>query len=168
MRRILSLLVIAAFVAGCGGMKKTFGLDDKTPAHVSPKSTSIYGSWVLATPADSTAFAGASLVELTLDQGAFTIMATYPARSPVLVRGSAALTETGLLTLVPQSGMEGTLATGALVMVRGQPHSWLASAAGNTMLFASPAGTDTDPSSVWHKKSAAKAAGTLPPATPKP
>lgn len=168
MRRILSLLVLGVLVAGCRGVKRTFGLNDETPAHVSPKSTSIYGNWVLATPSDSTAFAGASLVELMLDQSAFSITATYPARSPVVVRGSASLTETGLLTLVPQSGMEGTLATGALVMVQGQPHSWLASAAGNTLLFASPAGTDVDPSSVWHKRAAAKAAGTLPPATPTP
>ena len=74
----------------------------------------------------------------------------------------------GLVTLIPQSGMEGTIATGALVMVQGQPHTWLASAAGNTLVFASPAGTDNEPSSVWHKRAAAKAAGTLPPATPKP
>ena len=168
MRRFVSLLLVGAVVVGCGGVKKTFGLDDKTPAHVSPKSTSLFGSWVLATPEDSTAFAGASLVEMALDQTSFAITATYPNRSPVVVRGSAAVTETGLVTLIPQSGMEGTMATGALVMVQGQPHTWLASAAGNTLVFASPAGTDLEPSSVWHKRAAAKAAGTLPPATPKP
>lgn len=168
MRRIASLLLVGVLVAGCGGFRKTFGLDDKTPAHVEPGTTSIFGSWVLATAADSTAFAGASLVELALDQSAFTITATYPNRAPIIVRGSASLAETGLLTLVPQSALEGTQSTGALVMVQGQPHTWLASAAGNTLLFAPLSDTDTEPSSVWHKKAAAKAAGTLPPTPAKP
>ena len=56
--RKIALLIAMVAVAGCGGFKKTFGIKDAPPAHSEPKTTSIYGDWVLAN-IDSTAFAGA-------------------------------------------------------------------------------------------------------------
>ena len=159
MRRTITLLAGAALLVGCGTLRKTFNLNDTTPAHTLPRSTSVYGDWVLGTPPDSTAFAGASLVEMTLQPGTFTITATYPAHGPVRVSGTSQLTETGTLTLTPSEVGEGTNNRGALVMSRGVPLTLLASAAGNTLVFAPPSSDDPVPSSVWHKKSAAEAAG---------
>ena len=52
--RKIALLIAMVAVAGCGGFKKTFGIKDAPPAHTEPKTTSIYGDWVLAN-IDSTA-----------------------------------------------------------------------------------------------------------------
>ena len=160
MRRTACLLAAAVLLAGCSSLKKTFGLKDTTPAHVEPRSTSIYGSWMLSTPSDSTAFAGAQSVELSLAPGTFTITALYPTRSPIVVRGNATLTETGLLTLTPTELGAGLGTSGALVMAQGHPYTMLTSAAGNTLVFAPPSSASPVPSSVWHKKAAAQAAGT--------
>lgn len=77
MRKLLILLSLAS-VAGCGTIRKTFGIKDSSPAHRSPGSTSIWGDWVLRTPVDSTAFVGAQTVQLSLNPTSFTITANYP------------------------------------------------------------------------------------------
>jgi len=145
-------------LAGC--RHNTISLASDPPAHREPTTTSIYGDWLLATPADSTAFAGASAVELTLDRSSFVITATYPSAAPLVVRGAATAGEGGTLTLTPQTGTRPS-AQSALALVPGRPVTVLASAAGNTMVFSPPNGvTAAEPSSVWHRKEAAKAAGT--------
>jgi hypothetical protein len=161
MRKIAILIAIAA-VAGCGGIKKTFGIKDAPPAHREPRTTSIYGSWVLTSP-DSTAFAGARLVELNLSQSTFTINATYPNRPTFAVMGG--VTENnGLLTLTPTSVTDPTAAGGSFVA--GRPIILVASAAGGSLVFAPPpagqGSTAIVPSSIWHKKAQAEAAGTVP------
>ncbi|MFL5561702.1 MAG: hypothetical protein ACJ79K_09535 [Gemmatimonadaceae bacterium] len=163
--RKMALLIAMVAVAGCGGFKKTFGIKDAPPAHSEPKTTSIYGDWILANP-DSTAFAGARAVELSLHQTDFTITATYPSRPTFTVTGGAAAGE-GLLTLTPTMVSDASAAGGAFVT--GRPIVVVASAAGGSLVFAPPphgAGTAAIvPSSVWHKKAAAQAAGAAVPTT---
>jgi hypothetical protein len=157
MRRTLGALVGLMLLAGCGFFQKTFGLKSTQPEYTPPTTTSIYGDWVLATSADSTAFAGARMVEMSLQPGAFTITADYPTQGAVVVRGSATLADNGALTLVSSSGTSGS--RGALAMIAGQPLTLLASAAGNTLVFKPPTDRVIEPSSVWHKKEKAKQAG---------
>jgi len=121
-----------------------------------PKSTSVYGDWVLATSPDSTAFSGANAVEMKLDPGTFSITASYPSQAPVTISGSSSLTENGMLTLVPTSG------SGVPGFQAGQPVVLMASAAGNALVFIPPRRGDPTPSSVWHKRPAAVAAGFSP------
>ncbi len=165
MRKIALLIAVAA-VAGCGGFKKTFGIKDAPPAHSLPKTTSIYGDWILAN-IDSTAFAGARTVELALHQSDFSITAMYPGRPTVTVTGGAAAGE-GLLTLTPTTVSDPTAIGGAFVA--GRPIVVVASAAGSSLVFAAPpSGQGTAaivPSSVWHKKSMAEAAGAPVPGKP--
>lgn len=162
MRKVAVLIAMLA-VAGCGGLKKTFGIKDAPPAHTEPKTTSIYGDWILAN-VDSTAFAGARTVELALHQSDFTITAMYPGRPTFTVSGGAAAGE-GLLTLTPSAVSDPSAAGGAFVA--GRPIVVVASAAGSSLVFAPPPhGQGTAaivPSSVWHKKSMAEAAGAVVP-----
>lgn len=164
MRKVAVLIAIVA-VTGCGGFKRTFGIKDAPPAHVEPRTTSIYGDWILAN-VDSTAFAGAKTVELSLQQNSFTVTATYAGRAPFTASGSAAASE-GLLTLTPSAVSDPTAAGGAFVS--GRPIVVVASAAGSSLVFAPPPhGQGTAaivPSSIWHKKSMAEAAGA---AVPRP
>ena len=164
MRKVAVLIAIAA-VTGCGGLKRTFGIKDSPSAHVEPKTTSIYGDWILATQ-DSTAFAGARAVELSLQQTSFTVTATYPGRPTFTAAGTAAASD-GLLTLTPTAVSDPTAAGGAFVS--GRPIVVVASAAGSSLVFAPPPhGQGTAaivPSSIWHKKAMAEAAGS---AVPKP
>jgi hypothetical protein len=158
---LVRLVPAAALCAavGCGGFfKKTFGVKDSAPAHVEPRTTSVLGTWVLATPADSTAFAGASSVELTMQPSHFIIAAAYPTGDAVNIAGSYTITPDGLVTLTPESGAQ-RANTGMLVMTIGRPISLRASAAGNTLVFAAPQDNSPDPSSVWHKKAASMQAG---------
>jgi hypothetical protein len=161
-----SLLAVGALglgTSGCRSPSGGFRLAEDPPAHREPETTSVYGDWVLATPADSTAFAGASLVELRLDRSTFLITASYPGAAPAIVRGSVTASSGGTLTLTPTTSTRGGPARSGLVLVANQPVTVLASAAGNTMVFSSPTGvTAADPSSVWHRKDAARAAGALP------
>jgi hypothetical protein len=165
MRRFAVLIAMVA-VAGCGGFKKTFGIKDAPPAHTEPKTTSIYGDWILANP-DSTAFAGARTVELALHQTDFSITAMYPGRPTFTVTGGAAAGE-GLLTLTPTTVSDASAAGGAFVT--GRPIVVVASAAGGSLVFAPPPhGSGTAaivPSSIWHKKAQAQAAGAAVPPTP--
>ena len=167
MRRTMTVLAGLMLLSGCGFFKKTVGLKSGEPGYSTPGTTSIYGDWVLGTAPDSTAFAGASSVELNLQPGNFVLTAMYPGRQPITIRGNAVLApEGGVLTLTPQSGTaEGS--RGALVMAAGQPLTLIASAAGNTLVFQPPSERAVEPSSVWHKKAKAQQAGTAP-ATPAP
>ena len=161
-----SALLVVPLLGACNFFNHAFKIEDEPPAHREPTTTSIYGDWVLATPSDSTAFAGASLVELNLAHSTFTITATYPHSATSVVRGTVGTTDDALLTLTPTTGTQGG-GRGALVLAAGQPVTVLASAAGNTMVFSPPGGvTAAEPSSVWHRKEAAKAAGTLPATKP--
>ena len=164
--RKIALLIAMVAVAGCGGFKKTFGIKDAPPAHTEPKTTSIYGDWVLAN-IDSTAFAGARTVELTLHPADFSITATYPSRPTFTASGSAASGE-GLLTLTPTMVSDPAGAGGAFVT--GRPIVIVASAAGSSLVFAPPPhGSGTAaivPSSIWHTKAMAKAAGSALPTNP--
>lgn len=163
MRKLIALVALTAMTAGCGMLRKTFGLKDSSPAHREPNTTSPFGDWVLDQP-DSTAFIGASLVELVLSPSSFTIRADYPSAAPVVITGGASLAPTGgLLTLTPQSGTTSTAGSGRLLMMRvGEPITLVASAAGNTLVFAPPTRDAALPSSVWHRKAAAAAAGMVP------
>jgi hypothetical protein len=165
MRRILALAVLAASLAGCSTFKRTFGIKDTAPAHREPRTTSIYGDWVLANP-DSTAFAGARTVQLHLDQSSFAISANYPSENPISVRGSAATMEGGLLTLTPTTGLTATSDRWtSLHFTLNRPITVLASAAGNTLVFSPPQRNDATPSSVWYRLNAAQAAGKVPATT---
>lgn len=163
MRRFAVLLAMTA-LAACGGFKKTFGIKDAPPAHREPRSTSIYGDWVLTNP-DSTVFAGAKLVELSLQPTTFTIRASYPTSSDVAtVTGTAAYGD-GLLTLTPSGTINGGTRPGFAAFVVGRPIAVLASAAGGSLVFAPPPNNDGGaivPSSIWHKKEQAKQAGAVP------
>lgn len=165
MRTRVALFALAAIVAGCGGLKKTFGIKDAQPAHRSPTTTSIYGDWVL-TNVDSTAFAGAKLVELGLQPTSFTLKATYPSQESVTVMGTVAYGE-GLLTLTPMSSTASLNERWHGVFVTGRPIVVVASAAGGSLVFAPPptslqGSAAIMPSSVWNKKSQAQRAGQVP------
>lgn len=169
MRRLASLVLLGATLSGCG-LGKRLGLGDEVPGHKEPKSTSIYGDWVLATPADSTAFAGATQVELKLERSRFTVKATYPGQSsPTVVSGIAARGESGLITLTPNSGAQRLGRQGAFVLTDGTPIVLVASAAGNTLLFSPPKDDpNPSPSSIWYKRGAAVDAGRVSKTTAKP
>lgn len=158
MRRMLAVSAGLLLLAGCSFFKKNLGLKSGEPVYTEPTTTSIYGDWVLATPSDSTAFAGASAVEMSLQPGSFVITATYPTQAPVVLRGSAVLADGGQLTLTPATGSSSG-SRGALAMMAGQPLTLLASAAGNTLVFKPPTDRSIEPSSVWHKKAKAQQAG---------
>lgn len=158
MRRIAALAMLTVALGGCSMMHRMFGTKD-APAYAGPNSTAVWGTWVLRSP-DSTSFVGAQQVQLDLQPGSFSLTADYPGRSPVVVSGTASLTGTGLMTLVPSSGLENPIAGRSLNFISGQPIALLASAAGNTLVFA-PANRDADPtpSSIWHRLAAAEKAG---------
>jgi hypothetical protein len=120
------------------------------------RSTSVYGRWVLATPIDSTSFAGASQVNLTLAPGSFTLVAVYPDRAPLTVSGRADLAASGALTLTPTAGAE---TAGAIGFPAGVPFTRVASASGATLVLASPTSPVPVPSSVWYRLEAARLAG---------
>jgi hypothetical protein len=152
MRHLLIVAALAVGISGCTALKNAFGMR-QGPAHTA-ESTSIWGDWVLATP-DSTAFYGASSVELSLAPTTFTLVARYPARAPITVTGSVAQPTNGvsMITLMPQTGATVIPGWGD------EPLSMLASAAGNVLAFAPAYQPVTKPSSVWHRREAAERAG---------
>lgn len=160
MRRAIALLGAAALLAGCSSFKRTFGISESPNPHHEPSTTSIYGDWVLASPVDSTAFAGASLVELQLQPSDFTLTATYPGQAPVVVRGTVSKADDGTVTLVPTTSLGA--AGRYLALSAGKPISLYASAAGGTLVFAPPTRDLPMPSSVWNQRAAAQAAGKIP------
>lgn len=166
MRRTFALLTLLAMVATCS--RRTTVLSDSSPAHLDPNSTSVFGDWVLSTNPDSTAFVGARQVALTLSPSAFTIRAFYGSSgAPMVISGTTnVVSGTGMLTLTPQTVVQGASMNSRVGLVPGQPITVVASAAGGAMLFASPNdGPVAIPSSVWHRMEAARAAGLLGPAT---
>lgn len=156
MRRLVILLAMASSVAAC----HKFGVRDPDPYRPG-NTTSIVGNWVLDTPADSTAFMGARRVDLMLDSTSFVITAQYPTNGPVVIRGSAARTEAGELVLTPTSSTASTDRSRALVFAAGEPITFLASASGGTLIFSPPLRGYAIPSSVWHRREAAEAAGAV-------
>jgi hypothetical protein len=163
MRKAIVAIALAGTVAGCGFFRKTFGISDSSPAHSSPQTTSIWGNWVLGTPTDSTAFFGAQLVEMTLDESRFTITADYQTRPDVVITGGVSRAAAGgLVTLDPQSGLD-QMGTGTYVWRPGERVTLVASAAGDALLFALPRDMTARPTSTWYRKEAAEKAGMIPP-----
>ncbi len=154
MRQIVSLTLFVAGPAACSTAQHATVGD--AGASAGSSTTSVLGHWVLATPIDSTPFAGASQVDLVLTQASFELTATYPSRAPLTLSGSADVGAGGLLTLVPAPSATGASAIG---LVPGQPYTRVASAAGSTLVLASPGSRVPVPSSVWYRLDAARVAG---------
>ena len=145
-----ALPLVLAALAACRTVQRSGGL-----GMLDAKSTSLFGQWVLATPIDSTAFAGASQVDLRIDPGSFTLMATYLGRAPLTVTGRAEIAG-GTLILTPA---EGSADAAKLGFPAGQPFSRVATASGSTLVLAPPTSRIPVPSSVWYRLDAARVAG---------
>ena len=158
MRKLAGLTMLTVMLAGCGMMHRVFGSGSSSHDYA-PGSTAPWGTWVLRSP-DSTSFVGANQVRMELQPGSFALTADYPGRNPIVVNGTANMTEGGLLTLVPSSSLADPMQGRSLNFAAGKPIALLASAAGNTLVFA-PANRSVDPtpSSVWHRLDAAEKAG---------
>jgi hypothetical protein len=156
---VLLVLAAAAALGACGGRGR---LSDNAPAHTPPRRADVVGDWVLGTDPDSTgAFAGAQTVALSISATRFTLTATYPTGEPWVVTGTASMTGDGaLLRLVPETNNR-AVGGAAVPMTPGRPLEWLAGAADNTMVFADAQGTLARPTSVWHRRDAAAAAGLI-------
>jgi len=160
MRRTVLALTLLAWLPACSLFRKA-KLTDSTPAHTPAQTSSPFGEWVLFTDPDSTAFVGAQRVEMNLTPTNFRMLAVYPGGNQVVINGTAAITPSGLLTLIPQavtapaSGSRSPILAGEMIQV-------LASAADNTMVFASPTEIAPTPSSVWHRLEKAREAGQVP------
>jgi hypothetical protein len=160
MRRIVLALALFAALPACSLFRRA-KLTDSTPAHTPAQTSSPFGDWVLFTDPDSTAFVGARRVELELTPTNFRMVALYPAGDQVVISGTASVTPSGLLTLMPQTTT--TMASGGRPpILAGQTIQVLASAADNTMVFASPTEIAPTPSSVWHRLDKAREAGQVP------
>ena len=151
-RFMLSLTLALALAASCRTIQRSVGLGGNSGS----RSTSVYGRWVLATPIDSTSFAGASQVDLTLAPGTFTLVATYRDRAPLTVSGRADLATSGALTLTPSAGTDNAASIG---FPSGIPFTRVASASGSTLVLASPTSQVPVPSSVWYRLEVARVAG---------
>jgi len=148
---LVGLTLVLAVSASCQSLQRSLGFGGG-----GSRSTSVYGRWVLATPIDSTSFAGASQVELTLSPGSFALTATYADRTPLSVSGRADLANGGTLTLVPTPGNGDATTVG---FPPGQPYTRVASASGSTLVLAAPTSSVPLPSSVWYRLEAARVAG---------
>src|SRR3954465_11137458 len=122
MRQIVSLTLLFAGMAACSTAQRGASAGDVGANGRSP-TTSVLGHWVLATPVDSTPFAGASQVDLVLTQGTFELTATNPTRAPLSLSGSADVGAGGLLTLVPAPS---ATAASAIGLAPGQPYTRVA------------------------------------------
>ena len=145
-----ALTLVFVTLAACSTVKRSLGLSSG-----GAKSTTVLGQWVLATPIDSTAFAGAAQVDLKLQPGSFSLMVTYPDRLPLTVTGRAEVAD-GMLTLIPASGGADAAKVGFAV---GQPFTRVATASGSTLILAPPTSHVPVPSSVWYRLDAARVAG---------
>ena len=160
MRRTVLAVALLAALPACSLFRKG-KLTDSTPAYTPAQSSTPFGEWVLFTDPNQTAFAGARRVELSLSPSDFKMVAIYPAGNQVVITGPATITPSGLLTLMPQSAT--AMASGGRPpILAGQTIQVLASAADNTMVFASPDGMNPTPSSVWHRVDKAREAGQAP------
>jgi hypothetical protein len=119
-------------------------------------TTSPLGHGVLATPIDSTAFAGAQQVDLVLQPQTFSLTVRYASRAPLTMSGTVDLSQTGLLTLVPSAASAEAAAAG---FAAGQPFTRVVTASGSTLVLAPPSATVPVPSSVWYRIDAARLAG---------
>lgn len=160
MRRTVVALALLATLPACSLFRKA-KLTDSTPAHTPAQTSSPFGEWVLFTDPNQTAFAGARRVELSLTPSSFRMVAIYSAGDQVVVTGPASITPSGLLTLMPQS-TTAMVSGGRPPIVAGQTIQVLASAADNTMVFASPERMNPTPTSVWHRVDKAREAGQMP------
>ncbi len=159
MKRTVMLLAFIALASACSSQRRG-RLQERAPAHTPARSASILGDWILATSSDSTGFVGARIVELKLSPGRFNLTAHYVGQPPLVISGEAfADPSGGPLTLTPRTNSRAQSGGTDLVMPVGTPISVIATAADNSMLFASSRGESIQPSSVWHRKAAAKAAG---------
>jgi hypothetical protein len=160
MRRTVLALTLLAWLPACSWFRKA-RLTDSTPAHTPAQTSSPFGEWVLFTDPDSTAFVGAQRVDMSLTTTNFRMVAVYPAGNQLVINGTASITPSGLLTLIPQSvtapasGTRSPILAGEMIQV-------LASAADNTMVFAAPTDVAPTPSSVWHRVDKAREAGQVP------
>ena len=160
MRRTVLALALFAALPACSLFRKA-KLTDSTPAHTPAQTSSPFGDWVLFTDPDSTAFAGARRVNLELNPTSFRMVAVYPAGDQMVISGTSSITPSGLLTLVPET-VTTPAAGGRPPILAGQTIQVLASAADNTMVFASPSEIAPTPSSVWHRFGKAREAGEVP------
>lgn len=159
MRSAAYLLCALLAVAACSRAQRQATLDESEFVVQPARSASILGDWVLVN-ADETQFVGAQTVELRLKPGAFTLVAQYPGEGLVVVDGTASFDPNGgLLTLTPRSNTRATSGRGAPLLPVGETLSVLATAADNTMVFAQPGDALREPTSVWHKSTAARRAG---------
>jgi hypothetical protein len=164
------VLAVAGLAACRSGQSRRVDLKDSAPAYREPQTTSIFGEWVLSESPNATAFRGAQLVALSLAPTTFRITIHYPSEAtPLVITGNVAREgQSGLLTLTPSSISEaGTGMAARNDLHVGSPLSVVASAAGNTMVFANPYRT-TSPSSIWARREAAAAAGIIDTATGRP
>lgn len=150
-RTLVALTLVIATSVSCSSLKRSRSLASPSGS----SSTSVYGHWVLSTT-DSTAFAGATQVELVLSPGTFTLSAAYPSRAPLTITGRVDLASGGVLTLIPS---DGSAEIARLGLASGQPFTRLASASGATLVLAPPNSRVPLPSSVWYRLDAARAAG---------
>ena len=165
MRKAVLLLAAGTALSACGMFKR----GGEPPAHTSPKSTSIYGQWVLASPVNQTAFAGATSVQMNLGESTFSMLAEYPGQPNSIVSGTVATGEGGTIVLTPTTGSTNASYAGrSMALIPGQPISLIASAAGGSLVFKPPHETDPTPSSSWMKRSQAEAAGLISKNAPNP
>lgn len=159
MRSALALLCTVLLIGACSRAKRAALAEPESV--VSPaRSASVLGDWVLAN-VEETQFVTARQVELRLRPGSFTLTAHYEGRAPLVVDGTASFDPAGgMLTLTPTQNTRAA-AGGDQVLPVGQPIAILATAADNTMVFAQPGDAIGRPTSVWHRRDAARAAGTL-------
>jgi hypothetical protein len=157
---ILAATLVTALGA-CSVARSSARVREPQPVYTSATSTDIFGDWILGAP-DRTAFVGARVVQLSLSPSRFRIIAQYPTGDPWVIAGAVQVSrDGGAIRLVPETNTHAVGGEATRVPLRpGQPVELLASAADNTMVFA-PTEEEllAQPSSVWHRRAAAVAAG---------
>ena len=154
--RLASIVMLAAAtVLGC---RTTQTMAAPIALESSP-TTSIIGHWVLATPADSTGFAGAKQVDLVLAPESFRLTVAYHNRAPITLSRTLARADGGIVTLTPTASTPSAAVVG---FAPGQPMTRIVTASGSTLILAPPTATVPIPSSVWYRIDAARIAGLAP------
>ncbi|MDQ6886627.1 MAG: hypothetical protein M3068_04970 [Gemmatimonadota bacterium] len=172
-RRLLCVPLMAVTLAACSQARRQ-KLEDISPPMQRARTFTVIGNWVLATPPDSTAFAGAQNVLLSLTSTSFILTANYPGKPPFIISGDAdAKPEGGLITLTPrQTIQDGRVVDPNPEFIAGRPVTVIATAAGPSMVFAHQDNPKL-PTSIWARPAEAEAAGiiksakdTMPPRKP--
>ncbi|HUF30111.1 MAG TPA: hypothetical protein VMM77_05545 [Gemmatimonadaceae bacterium] len=159
MRSLPALLCAIVVLTACNSARRQATLSESDVEVHPAQSASIIGDWVLAN-GEQTQFVGATLVELRLQPGTFTVRAQYPGESVVVVQGSASFDPAGgLLTLTPSGSTSSASSRAAELLPAGQSVVVLATAADNTMVFAEPRDMIGRSSSIWHRSEATRRAG---------